>query len=330
MDGFPVLVEHRDVELGDIDAGAEDGLLGRGRALPLACVEGDDAGEAAGHARSDQTHCSPSEEDAGIIPPSFPRLVGRRRPRPRAPPDRRSAGLVRSHVHWRPHRTMTGRVRRILRSLRRFGWGGTTKIWLARRRQPDRSGTLTLRSGPAQRPFQFRPGTSDAAVIIDVLIDDDTRACAAWPTSTSSWTPARGRRASGLSRAGACAWLDCVRVDCNRAARRGRSGGVRGGGGLVGGARHPRAGRDEFLGSGHRSADRCLRLDLGFAIVVGAVFGVLASACAFVISFGGYHDQFMDTRKPWQLALQSAMTAFIVFFLLAGVATWAFRWAVSQ
>lgn len=70
--------------------------------------------------------------------------------------------------------------------------------------------------------------------------------------------------------------------------------------------------------------------DIGFALAVGAVFGVLASACAFVISFGGYHNQFMDTRKPWQLALQSAMTAFIVFFLLAGFATWAFRWAVSR
>jgi hypothetical protein len=73
-----------------------------------------------------------------------------------------------------------------------------------------------------------------------------------------------------------------------------------------------------------------LPADLGFAMVVGAVFGVLAAACAFVIAFGQYHNQFMDTRKPMQLALQSAMTAFIVFCLLSGLATWAFRWALSK
>jgi hypothetical protein len=70
--------------------------------------------------------------------------------------------------------------------------------------------------------------------------------------------------------------------------------------------------------------------DIGFAIVVGAVFGVLAAACAFVIAFGQYHNQFMDTGKPIQLALHAAMTAFIVFFLLSGVATWAFRWALAK
>jgi hypothetical protein len=70
--------------------------------------------------------------------------------------------------------------------------------------------------------------------------------------------------------------------------------------------------------------------DLAFAIVVGAVFGVLAAACAFVIAFGQYHNQFMDTGKPIQLALHAAMTAFIVFFVLSGAATWAFRWALSK
>jgi len=70
--------------------------------------------------------------------------------------------------------------------------------------------------------------------------------------------------------------------------------------------------------------------DIGFALVVGGVFGILASLCAFVISYGQYHNQFMDTNKPMQLSLQAAMTAFIVFFLLTGAATWAFRWAVSS
>jgi hypothetical protein len=70
--------------------------------------------------------------------------------------------------------------------------------------------------------------------------------------------------------------------------------------------------------------------DLGFALVVGAVFGALAAACAFVITFGQYHNQFMDSRKHWDLALHAAMTAFIAFFLLAGFGTWAFRWAMSK
>ena len=65
--------------------------------------------------------------------------------------------------------------------------------------------------------------------------------------------------------------------------------------------------------------------DIRLALVIGAIFGVLAAGCAFVISYGSYHGQFMDTRKPGQMAVQSAMTAFIVFFLLAGLVTWAFR-----
>ena len=65
--------------------------------------------------------------------------------------------------------------------------------------------------------------------------------------------------------------------------------------------------------------------DIRLALVIGVVFGALAAACAFVISYSSYHGQFMDTRKPGQLALQSALTAFIAFFLLAGLSTWAFR-----
>jgi len=65
--------------------------------------------------------------------------------------------------------------------------------------------------------------------------------------------------------------------------------------------------------------------EINLALVIGAVFGGLAAGCAFVISYGSYHGQFMDTRKPGQLALQSAITAFFVFFFLSGLATWAFR-----
>lgn len=70
--------------------------------------------------------------------------------------------------------------------------------------------------------------------------------------------------------------------------------------------------------------------DLGLALIIGAVFGVLAAACAFVITFGQYHNQFMDSRKHWDLAFHAAMTAFIAFFLLSGLGTMAFRWAVAK
>ena len=70
--------------------------------------------------------------------------------------------------------------------------------------------------------------------------------------------------------------------------------------------------------------------DLGFALIVGAAFGVLAAAGAFVITFGQYHNQFMDSRKHWELAFHAAMTAFIAFFVLAGAGTWAFRWVMSR
>jgi hypothetical protein len=70
--------------------------------------------------------------------------------------------------------------------------------------------------------------------------------------------------------------------------------------------------------------------DISFAFVVGGIFGALAAACAFVISYGSYHNQFMDTRKPMQLALHSALTAFMAFFVLAVLATVAFRAALSR
>jgi hypothetical protein len=70
--------------------------------------------------------------------------------------------------------------------------------------------------------------------------------------------------------------------------------------------------------------------DVSFALVIGGVFGALAAACAFVISYGSYQNQFMDTRKPLQLALHSAMTAFIAFFVLTCLATVAFRAALTR
>jgi hypothetical protein len=48
--------------------------------------------------------------------------------------------------------------------------------------------------------------------------------------------------------------------------------------------------------------------------LVALLFGLLAGACAFVISYGSYQNQFMDTRMPRRLALQTAGVTFLFFF----------------
>ena len=65
--------------------------------------------------------------------------------------------------------------------------------------------------------------------------------------------------------------------------------------------------------------------DFVFAMVIGGGFGVLAALCAFVISYSSYHNQFMDTRKPADLAIRSAITTFFVFLFLSGFVALAFR-----
>jgi len=58
---------------------------------------------------------------------------------------------------------------------------------------------------------------------------------------------------------------------------------------------------------------------LGFFAIVGALFGVLAAACAFLISYGEYQRHFPDRAKPLRMALQTAFVAFL-FFLIASLA----------
>jgi threonine/homoserine/homoserine lactone efflux protein len=53
--------------------------------------------------------------------------------------------------------------------------------------------------------------------------------------------------------------------------------------------------------------------------VIGVLFAVLAAACAFVIAYSSYQNQFMDTRTPKRLALHTAGVTFL-FFLVAAVA----------
>jgi uncharacterized membrane protein SpoIIM required for sporulation len=53
---------------------------------------------------------------------------------------------------------------------------------------------------------------------------------------------------------------------------------------------------------------------------LGAVFALLASAMAFLISWQEYSRHFHDRKKALRLALRSAAVAFLFFAVLAVVA----------
>ena len=59
--------------------------------------------------------------------------------------------------------------------MQRFGWRGSTELLAARLlrgHSPSRSPASLRTRGRKGRPFHFRPRTSDASVITDVLVDD--------------------------------------------------------------------------------------------------------------------------------------------------------------
>ena len=57
----------------------------------------------------------------------------------------------------------------------------------------------------------------------------------------------------------------------------------------------------------------------GLLITIGAVFGLLAAACAYVISYNEYRQRMLRLdQNPKQMALQTAVATF-VFMLLAAV-----------
>jgi hypothetical protein len=64
--------------------------------------------------------------------------------------------------------------------------------------------------------------------------------------------------------------------------------------------------------------------NFGGLIVAGLVVGTIAAACAFVVSYGSYQNQFMDTRTPRRLALQTAGATFVFFFLACVALPWVF------
>ena len=58
-------------------------------------------------------------------------------------------------------------------------------------------------------------------------------------------------------------------------------------------------------------------MDFQLSAVLGVVFGVLAAACAFVISYAEYKRNWSFRGSAWKMALRSALVTFAFFFLAA-------------
>jgi hypothetical protein len=58
-------------------------------------------------------------------------------------------------------------------------------------------------------------------------------------------------------------------------------------------------------------------VNLALSAALGAVFGLLAAACAFVISYGEYKRNWSFRGNAAMMALRSAFVAFLFFFLAA-------------
>jgi dipeptide/tripeptide permease len=56
---------------------------------------------------------------------------------------------------------------------------------------------------------------------------------------------------------------------------------------------------------------------LQLSVVLGFAFGLLAAACAFVISYGEYKRNWSFRGSAAKMALRSALVAFAFFFLAA-------------
>lgn len=58
-------------------------------------------------------------------------------------------------------------------------------------------------------------------------------------------------------------------------------------------------------------------MDLQLSAVLGGVFGALAGACAFFISYHEYKSNWNFRGSPAKMALRSAFVAFAFFFAAA-------------
>jgi hypothetical protein len=58
-------------------------------------------------------------------------------------------------------------------------------------------------------------------------------------------------------------------------------------------------------------------VNLALSASLGAAFGLLAAACAFVISYGEYKRNWSFRGNASMMALRSALVTFVFFFLAA-------------
>ena len=69
-------------------------------------------------------------------------------------------------------------------------------------------------------------------------------------------------------------------------------------------------------------------LNLELSAALGVVFGLLAAACAFVISYAEYKRNWSFRGSAWKMAMRSALVTFVFFFLAALLLAAAFRLVV--
>jgi hypothetical protein len=69
-------------------------------------------------------------------------------------------------------------------------------------------------------------------------------------------------------------------------------------------------------------------VNLELSAALGAVFGLLAAACAFTISYGEYKRNWSFRGSAVKMALRSAAVTFVFFFVAAILLALIFRWVM--
>ena len=69
-------------------------------------------------------------------------------------------------------------------------------------------------------------------------------------------------------------------------------------------------------------------MNLELSAALGLVFGLLAAACAFTISYGEYKRNWSFRGSAVNMALRSAAVTFAFFFLAAILLAAIFRWVM--
>lgn len=69
-------------------------------------------------------------------------------------------------------------------------------------------------------------------------------------------------------------------------------------------------------------------MNLELSAALGLVFGLLAAACAFTISYGEYKRNWSFRGSAVTMALRSAAVTFVFFFVAAILLAAIFRWVM--